>query len=138
MTKKITAKSKSKISTPSRKITKETKFDKIMEINPDAGMILFEHGLHCVGCGMASMETLEQGCLAHGMEKKEIKELIDRLNSKTIKEIKMIEKPKIPERPNLELRKRSTQRVYPEKSSAKIFTEGKKPSLIQKIRRRLR
>ena len=80
--KSITSKNKSKISTPSRKITKETKFDKIMKINPDAGMILFEYGMHCVGCGMASMETLEQGCVAHGMEKKEIEELIERLNEK--------------------------------------------------------
>jgi hybrid cluster-associated redox disulfide protein len=65
-----------------KKITAKTKFDEIMHINPEAGMILFEHGMHCVGCGMASMETLEQGCLAHGMEKKEIKELIERLNKK--------------------------------------------------------
>ncbi len=79
-----------------KKITGKTKFDKIMEINPDAGMILFEHGLHCVGCGMASVETLEQGCIAHGMGKKEIKELIDKLNkkkkNKTVNEKKPIKK----------------------------------------------
>lgn len=65
-----------------KKITAKTKFDEILNINPEAGMILFEHGMHCVGCGMAAMETLEQGCAAHGMEKKEIKELIERLNKK--------------------------------------------------------
>jgi hybrid cluster-associated redox disulfide protein len=64
-----------------KKITKDTKLGDIMKINPDAGMILFEHGLACIGCGLASMETLEQGCLAHGMEEKEINEVIERLNS---------------------------------------------------------
>ena len=65
-----------------KKITAKTKFDEIMRINPDAGMILFEYGLHCVGCGLASVETLEQGCLAHGMSKKDVKELVERLNEK--------------------------------------------------------
>ena len=105
-----------------KEITKKTKFDEIMNINPGAGMILFEYGLHCVGCGMASMETLEQGCLAHGMNEKEIKELVERLNGK--KEEKkdrekiVIEKPEEIKRPE--------------------FRRRRKPSLIQKIRRRLR
>ena len=43
-----------------KKITKNTKLGEVMQINPEAGMILFEYGLHCVGCGLASMETLEQ------------------------------------------------------------------------------
>lgn len=62
------------------KITGNTKLGEVMQINPEAGMILFEYGLHCVGCGLASMETLEQGCLAHGMSKKEINEILSRLN----------------------------------------------------------
>lgn len=74
-----------------KRITEKTKFDKILEINPDAGMILFEYGMHCIGCGMAAMETLEQGCLAHGMKKKEIKELIEKLNVNK-KEIMKFEK----------------------------------------------
>ena len=57
-----------------------------MQMNPEAGMILFEYGLHCVGCGLASMETLEQGCLAHGMNKKDIEEIIARLNRDKTKE----------------------------------------------------
>lgn len=68
-----------------KKITRKTKFNEIMEINSNAGKILFEYGLHCVGCGLASIETLEQGCKAHGMKKKEIDELIEKLNKKNIK-----------------------------------------------------
>ncbi len=71
-----------------KKITKQTKLGEIMQINPEAGMILFEYGLHCIGCGLASMETLEQGCLAHGMGKKEMEELIEKLNKEDKKVLK--------------------------------------------------
>lgn len=79
-----------------KKITGETKLGEILQINPEAGMILFEYGLHCIGCGLASMETLEQGCLAHGMEKKEINEIIEKLNKSENKEIKKLSKRKEP------------------------------------------
>jgi len=99
-----------------KKITKNTKLGEIMKINPEAGMILFEYGLHCIGCGLASMETLEQGCLAHGMSKKEIQEIIDRLNGKKENEHSRVYTQKGHE--NLSR--------GPEKSSTKIFTKGKK------------
>ena len=37
-------------------------------------------GLHCVGCGAATWETLEAGMLGHGMEDEAIEGLIIRLN----------------------------------------------------------
>lgn len=61
-------------------ITSQTKLIQVMEKNPKATEILFEQGMHCIGCSMSSGETLEQGCLAHGMSKKEIEELIKKLN----------------------------------------------------------
>lgn len=64
------------------KITKKTKLSAILGKNPEAAEILFEAGLSCVGCPMAMSETIEQGCLAHGMSKKEIDKLIERLNEK--------------------------------------------------------
>ncbi len=30
--------------------------------------ILFQHGLHCVGCVMASNETIAEACEVHGMD----------------------------------------------------------------------
>jgi len=75
--------SKSKISIPSRKIAKitpKTKLNEILNKNPKAAEILFEAGMSCIGCPMAMQETLEQGCLAHGMDKKDIDKLIGRLN----------------------------------------------------------
>jgi len=64
------------------KITKKTKLGEILKINPDAAEILFEAGLSCIGCPMAMQETLEEGCLAHGMNQKEIDKLIEKLNKK--------------------------------------------------------
>ena len=63
------------------KITKKTKLSKIIE-KPAAAKILIEAGMHCIGCPMMSQETLEQGCLVHGMTKKEIDSLIKKLNIK--------------------------------------------------------
>ncbi len=37
-------------------------------------------GLHCVGCGAATWETLEAGMLGHGMENSEIESLMNSLN----------------------------------------------------------
>jgi len=62
------------------KINKKMKMSKIINENPDAVEILFNTGLTCAGCPMAQEETLEEGCLAHGMGKKEIDDLIKELN----------------------------------------------------------
>jgi len=64
------------------KITRKTKLSELLGKNPKAAEILFEAGMACVGCPIAMQETLEQGCLAHGMTKKEVDELIKRLNKK--------------------------------------------------------
>jgi hybrid cluster-associated redox disulfide protein len=64
------------------KITKKTKLNEIVEKNPKAGEILFDAGMMCVGCAMAQEETLEQGCLAHGMSKKDMDKLVEKLNRK--------------------------------------------------------
>ena len=62
-----------------KKITTKTKFSEILAIGEDAASILFENGLYCIGCPMAMQETLEQGCIAHGMNKKQIDKLIKEL-----------------------------------------------------------
>ena len=64
------------------KITKKTKIVKILESNPDAAEALMDAGMHCVGCPMVAQETLEMGCLAHGMGEKDIEKLVKKLNKK--------------------------------------------------------
>jgi len=64
------------------KIIPQTKLNKILELNPKSAELLFEAGMMCCGCPMAQQETLEQGCKAHGMSKKQIDDLVRRLNEK--------------------------------------------------------
>lgn len=45
-----------------------------------AEKLVEDYGFHCVGCGAAGMETLEEGAKVHGMNAKEIKEMVDQLN----------------------------------------------------------
>lgn len=66
----------------SKKITPKTKLSEIMQIDPELGEILLASGMGCFMCPMAQMETLEEGCLAHGMTNKDINKLIEELNKK--------------------------------------------------------
>jgi len=68
------------VKTSKNGITKDMTFAEILEKHPEAGNILFESGLHCIGCGGAIYETLEQGCMMHGFSKKQIDDLVKRLN----------------------------------------------------------
>ena len=61
-------------------IKKNMTFMQILNKNPELMNTLFESGLHCMGCGMAGYETLEKGCLAHGLTSKKIDALIEKLN----------------------------------------------------------
>ena len=63
------------------KITSKTRMSEILKGNSNAAELLFESGMGCIGCSMAMQETLEQGCKAHGMSDKEIKEIIRKLNA---------------------------------------------------------
>ncbi len=59
-----------------KQIEKNMTFAQIMESHPDVADKLAEKGMFCCGCPMAMMETLEQGCEAHGVDAdKLIKEL---------------------------------------------------------------
>ncbi|MBI4980630.1 DUF1858 domain-containing protein [Candidatus Woesearchaeota archaeon] len=62
------------------KITKHTLITTAMEKCPEALGIFFEHGLHCVGCGGAGFETIEQGCQVHGMNETEIEAMVEEIN----------------------------------------------------------
>jgi len=48
--------------------------------NPDVIDIMQGYGLHCIGCGGAMFETLEQGVMAHGKPREELDALIQELN----------------------------------------------------------
>jgi len=63
------------------KITKNILIWEIAEKYPKITDVLMEkYGLHCLGCSMSAVESLEEGAMAHGMEKKEIEEMVKDLN----------------------------------------------------------
>lgn len=71
---------------PENKITKDIKITKdmiiaeIVEKFPYLAEYIMDYGVHCVGCGIASFETLEQGFSAHGMTQENIDVIIEELN----------------------------------------------------------
>ena len=42
-------------------ITKDTLISEVLDINPDAAPVFFGMGMHCLGCAMASGETVGSG-----------------------------------------------------------------------------
>ncbi len=65
-----------------KKITKKMSFAEILEKKPESAEILINAGMHCFGCPMAQMETLEQGCMTHGIDADEIIEKINEIKGK--------------------------------------------------------
>jgi len=58
------------------KITKDMMIGEVVEKYPDTFEVFMRHGLRCMGCMMAMMETVEQGAKSHGIElEKLLKEL---------------------------------------------------------------
>ena len=72
-----------------KEISKDIIISEILANYPEKAMTLseklMEFGVHCIGCGASTFETLEQGVLGHGYTEKELDSLIIDLN-KIIKE----------------------------------------------------
>jgi hybrid cluster-associated redox disulfide protein len=70
------------------KITRKTNMYWLLIRKPDLAKILISSGMGCLGCPMAQIETIEDGCKAHGMSAKEIDKLVQKLNKKIEKKKK--------------------------------------------------
>jgi hybrid cluster-associated redox disulfide protein len=49
---------------------------------PEVISVLAAAGLHCIGCHVSTYESIEEGCSAHGLNKKEIDALVLAVNNK--------------------------------------------------------
>ncbi|MBY0529050.1 MAG: iron-sulfur cluster assembly accessory protein [Rhabdochlamydiaceae bacterium] len=71
--------------TNAMKITREMTIEEILSSFPQKSQKIAQEmtnaGLHCVGCGAATWETLEAGMLSHGFPEEEIDALVARLNN---------------------------------------------------------
>lgn len=67
-----------------KNISKETVIAEILAQHPEKASKLsqkmMEFGIHCVGCGASTFETLEQGVLGHGYSEEELEVLVNELN----------------------------------------------------------
>lgn len=62
-----------------KKITKSMTLGEVLDKYPDTAEVMYEHGLHCIGCHISAFETVEQGAQAHGVD---VDKFIDALNKK--------------------------------------------------------
>lgn len=66
-------------------ITREMTIEEILSGFPQKSQKLAQEltdtGLHCVGCGAATWETLESGVLGHGFSEGDLEALLGRLNT---------------------------------------------------------
>lgn len=59
-------------------ITKDMIISDVLNMDKGTVPIFFKNGLHCLGCVMASGETMEEACAVHGID---IDQLLAELNS---------------------------------------------------------
>lgn len=58
--------------------TKDTVIADVLKVAPDAAPVFLSIGMHCLGCAMASGETIEQACAVHGVD---VDSFLDDLNA---------------------------------------------------------
>ncbi len=61
-------------------ITKKMGIMEIVKEKPEAAGIMQEYGMHCIGCMASRFESLEQGCMVHGLSQDKIDEMVDKIN----------------------------------------------------------
>ena len=59
-------------------ISKDDKIGEVVRKYPETIQVFLKHGLHCVGCGAAFFESIEQGATAHSIH---LQELLKDLNN---------------------------------------------------------
>jgi len=62
-------------------VTNDMSMGEIVSKYPDTAEILYEEGLHCIGCMAAQFETLEEGLEAHGKSEEEIEAIVEKMNT---------------------------------------------------------
>ena len=62
------------------KITKDMTLGEVITRYPESAEVMMEYGLHCIGCHVAAWESVEEGAKAHGLDDKQVKEMLDKMN----------------------------------------------------------
>ena len=59
-------------------VDKTMTIGQVLAMDRNTAAIMMEYGMHCMGCPMSQMESLEMACAAHGSD---VDELIEKLNA---------------------------------------------------------
>ena len=70
------------------KVTRKTIIADAVNSHPKVAEIMFDYGLHCIGCAVSADENIEDGCAVHGMPDEKIDEMISKINAALEKEEK--------------------------------------------------
>lgn len=62
-------------------VTKDTLLGEVVAQHPRAAFVMLQYGLHCIGCHVSVYETIEQGCLGHGMPPDVMEEMLADVNA---------------------------------------------------------
>lgn len=58
-------------------ITKETRINECIEMDPNCARVFFENGMFCIGCPSAAFESIVDASAVHGID---ADKLVDDLN----------------------------------------------------------
>ena len=61
-------------------ITKDMTLGELVTKHPEATQVMLKHGMHCISCHMAAMETIGEGAAGHGITGKDLDKLIVEMN----------------------------------------------------------
>jgi len=64
------------------KITGKESMHEVIQKHPEVAMILMENGMGCCGCPMAANESINDGCISHGINPKQVVEKINKIMEK--------------------------------------------------------
>lgn len=62
------------------KITKDMIITDILAVDPMIANILTGQGMHCLFCGAAENETLEEACMVHGISGEQVDLMVAQIN----------------------------------------------------------
>ncbi len=61
-------------------ITKDMTLGEVVTKWPPTAAVMMEYGLHCIGCAVATWETVEQGARGHGMNDETLDKMVKDMN----------------------------------------------------------
>lgn len=67
-----------------QKISSDMSIAEIVRLYPQTIEIMLSYGLHCIGCGANTMESLYEGSAGHGMPDSVFEEMLEKLNAAVI------------------------------------------------------